>query len=68
MEKFTLISTIENNTICLRPSSPLINDLIATFKVYENENDLNNFIAEQTPLLFAELQSNFPNIAINYYL
>lgn len=68
MEQFTLISTIENNTICLRPSSPLISDLIATFKVYENETDLNNFITEQTPLLFEELQSNFTNIASNYYL
>lgn len=68
MEQFTLISTIENNTICLRPSSPLISDLIATFKMYENENDLNNFITEQTPLLFADLQSNFPSLASNYYL
>lgn len=68
MEKFTLISTIENNTICLRPSSTLISDLIATFKMYENENDLNNFINEQTPLLFANLQIHFPTIASNYYL
>ena len=68
MEQFTLISTIENNTICLRPSSFLISDLIATFKMYENENDLNNFITEQTPLLFANLQIHFPTIASNYYL
>lgn len=68
MEQFTLISTIENNTICLRPSSPLITDLIATFKMYKNERDLNIFIAEQKPLLFSELQSNFPSLASNYYL
>ena len=77
MEQFTLISTIiiesdlEAN-ICLRPSNSAINDLIASYKVFENEqlaiNGLNDFLTEQTPLLFANLQIHFPTIASNYYL
>jgi 3-deoxy-D-manno-octulosonic acid (KDO) 8-phosphate synthase len=61
MEKFILISNIvigsdlEAN-VCLKPSSILIEDYIATYKVYESEAvailDIPSFITEQTPLLF----------------
>jgi hypothetical protein len=61
MEKFILISNIvigsdlEAN-VCLRPSSVLIEDYIAIYKVYESEAvailETPSFITEQTPLLF----------------
>lgn len=61
MEKFTLTSTyiIEGDlqtNVCLKPSSNLINDFIATYKTYENEEqaiaNISFFIEEMTPLLF----------------
>ena len=65
MEKFTLISSIiieddlEAN-VCLKPSSPLIENYIATYKIYENEAiaiaETPSFITEQTPLLFYTFQ------------
>ena len=65
MEKFILISNIvigsdlEAN-VCLRPSSVLIKDYIATYKVFESEAvailETSSFITEQTPLLFYTFQ------------
>ena len=65
MEKFTLAATyiIENDletNVCLRPSSNLIDDYIATYRVYNNETealiDIPFFIDEMTPLLFHEFK------------
>ena len=65
MIKFALIPTylVEENlevNVYLKPSSDLIDDYIATYRVYENEdialNDISNFIHEMTPLLFSEFQ------------
>jgi hypothetical protein len=65
MEKFILISTmlIEEDleaNVCLRPSSPLIEDYIATYRTFENEAiaiaEIPAFITEMTPLLFAEFE------------
>ncbi len=65
MEKFILVSTIiieddlEAN-VCLKPSSSLIENYIATYKTFESESiaiaETPNFITEMTPLLFAEFQ------------
>jgi hypothetical protein len=65
MEKFTLTETIiieddlEAN-VCLRPSSDLIDDYIATYRVYNNEAEalinLPFFIDEMTPLLFYDFK------------
>lgn len=65
MEKFTLTATyvIEDDlevNVCLRPSSELIDDYIATYKVYPNEEealiDIPFFIDEMTPLLFNDFK------------
>lgn len=65
MEKFILVATtvIESDleaNVCLRPSSPLIKDYIATYRTFENErvaiSETPSFITEMTPLLFAEFQ------------
>jgi hypothetical protein len=65
MEKFILIPTtvIEDDlevNVCLKPSSPLIEKYIATYKVFENEAiaiaETPSFITEQTPLLFYTFQ------------
>ena len=65
MEKFILIpiTIIEEDleaNVCLRPSSPLIEDYIATYKTFDNEAiaiaETPAFIAEMTPLLFAEFE------------
>jgi hypothetical protein len=65
MEKFILIPTIlieddmEAN-VCLKPSSPLIEDYIATYRTFENEAvaivEMDAYITEMTPLLFAEFE------------
>jgi hypothetical protein len=61
MEKFILIPTtvIEDDleaNVCLKPSSVIIENYIATYRVYENEAvailEIPLFIIEQTPLLF----------------
>jgi hypothetical protein len=61
MKKFTLSSSmfIESNfqvNVCLKPSDLQISNYIATYVMYENEQealiDLDRLIAEQTPLLF----------------
>jgi hypothetical protein len=65
MEKFILIPTtvIEQDleaNVCLRPSSVLIKDYIASYKIFENEAvailETPSFITEQTPLLFYTFQ------------
>jgi hypothetical protein len=65
MEKFILVSSmiIEDDleaNVCLKPSSPLIENYIATYRTFENEVVANTetpaFITEMTPLLFAEFQ------------
>ena len=65
MEKFILIPTtvIEDDleaNVCLKPSSVLIEDYIATYKIYENEAiaiaETPSLITEQTPLLFYTFQ------------
>lgn len=65
MEKFILISSsfIEEDleaNVCLKPSSPLIENYIATYKTFENEAvaiaETPAFITEMTPLLFIEFQ------------
>ena len=65
MEKFILVSSmiIEDDleaNVCLKPSSPLIENYIATYRTFENEvvaiAETPAFIAEMTPLLFAEFE------------
>ena len=66
MEKFILKSSmfvetdLETN-VCLKPESLLIENYIATFKTFTNEAEaianLDSFILEMTPLLFAEFQA-----------
>jgi len=65
MEKFILIATtiieydLEAN-VCLKPSSAIINDYIATYRTFENEAvaiaETPSFIAQMTPLLFAQFE------------
>lgn len=65
MEKFILISTtiIKDGLeahVCLKPSSPLIEDYIATYRTFEDEAiaiiETPTFITEMTPLLFNAFQ------------
>ncbi len=65
MEKFILIPTtvIEGDleaNVCLKPSSVLIEDYIATYRTFENEAiaiaETPSLITEQTPLLFYTFQ------------
>ncbi len=65
MEKFTLTATyiIEDDleaNVCLRPSSDLIDDYIATYRVYNNETealiDIPFFIEDMTPKLFYDFK------------
>ena len=65
MEKFILTSSIiieqdlEAN-VCLKPSSVIIENYIASYKIFESEAvailETPSFIAEQTPLLFYTFQ------------
>lgn len=65
MEKFTLTATyiieedLETN-VCLKPSSDLIDDYIATYRVYNNEEealiDIPFFIEDMTPKLFYDFK------------
>jgi hypothetical protein len=80
MEQFILIPTtiIEDDleaNVCLKPSSPLIEKYVATYKVFENESiaiiETPSFITEQTPLLFYTFQQmeNVPiEIRNQFYL
>lgn len=65
MEKFTLIATyiIEGDleaNVCLKPSSNLIYDYIATYRTYNNEEEaligIPFFIDEMTPSLFYDFK------------
>lgn len=71
MEKFILTATyiIEGNldiNVCLKPSSDLINDYIATYRTYNNEGEaligIPFFIDEMTPSLFYDFKqmNNIP--------
>lgn len=66
MEKFTLTSSIliEEDlqaNVCLKPSSSLIEDYIATYKIYDTEaeaiSDNLSFISTMTPILFSQFES-----------
>ena len=60
--------------VCLKPSDNQIENYLETFKVFDSEqlaiNDLNNFISEQTPLLFETFQSmeNVPKSVRDSYI
>lgn len=65
MKKFTLTATYEvmrdlQTQVCLKPTDTQIENYLATYRVYETESiaiaETPNFIAEMTPLLFAEFQ------------
>ena len=65
MEKFILIpiTIIEDDleaNVCLKPSSPLIEDYIATYRTFPNEAtaiaETPDFIIEMVPLLFAQFE------------
>lgn len=47
--------------VCLKPSHPLINQYIATYKTYENENeallDVTSFIEEMRPILYEQFEA-----------
>jgi hypothetical protein len=66
MEQFILVSSmiIESDgevDVCLKPSSALISDYIATYKVFVDEAtaiaETPDLIIEMTPLLFAQFQA-----------
>ena len=66
MEQFILVSSmiIESDgeaDVCLKPSSALISDYIATYKTFIDEATAiagtPDFIIEMTPLLFAQFQA-----------
>jgi hypothetical protein len=66
METFTLTSSYivlrdGQTQVCLKPSSALIADYIATYKAFIDEAtaiaETPDFIIEMTPLLFAEFQA-----------
>jgi hypothetical protein len=65
MVKFILTSSIviEDDlevNVCLKPSSPLIENYIATYKTFENEAvaiaETPALITQMTPLLFAQFE------------
>jgi hypothetical protein len=66
MEQFILISSmiIEQNgeaDVCLKPSSALISDYIATYKTFTDEAtaiaETPDLIIEMTPILFDQFQA-----------
>lgn len=72
MTIFTLTPTyfIEDDleaNVCLKPDSPLINEYIATYRVFSNEEEallmMSEYINEMTPLLFNDFQ-NMENIPL----
>ena len=76
MEQFiltaeTITLTDGNYNIMLMPNEA-IHHYMHTYKYVENgslnQTIINDFIDEQTPLLFAKLQDFYPYIASNYYL
>ena len=76
MEQFILTAetiTLDdgNYNIMLHPNEA-IHNYTHTYKFVEsgslNQALIDNFIIEQTPLLFNALQTYYPAIAANYYL
>ena len=76
MEQFILTAEIitlddGNYNILAQPNEALHN-YIHTYKFVENgslnQTLIDDFIIEQTPLLFNTLQTYYPAIAVNYYL
>jgi len=76
MEQFILTAetiTLDdgNYNIMLMPNEA-IHNYTHTYKFVEsgslNQTLIDDFIDEQTPLLFAKLQEFYPTIASNYYL
>ncbi|CAB5216947.1 hypothetical protein UFOVP200_21 [uncultured Caudovirales phage] len=76
MEQFTLTAEIitlddGNYNIMIHPNDA-IHNYIHAYKFVEsgslNQTLIDNFIIEQTSLLFNNLQTNHPEIASNYYL
>jgi hypothetical protein len=74
MEQFTLQHTIiiEDDlqaNVCLKPTNEGLKNFIATYKVYDTENealnDLDNFKTEMTVKLFNDLPNE---IKVNYFL
>ena len=66
MEIFDLTYSIvvqedHETNVCLKPSHPLINQYIATYKTYENENeallDVTSFIEEMRPILYEQFEA-----------
>lgn len=53
--------------VCLYPDNELIDDYIATYRTFSDENEMNSmmetYIDEMTPLLFDEFQ-NMENIPL----
>lgn len=76
MEKFILTSQIitldDGNYNIIAYPNEAIHHYIHTYKYVENNNLnqtlIDNFIAEETPLLFAKLQEFYPSVSSNYYL
>jgi hypothetical protein len=76
MEQFILTSEIitlnDGNYNVMAMPNEAIHNYIHTYKFVENgslnQTVIDNFIAEQTPLLFAKLQEHYPIIASNYFL
>lgn len=76
MEQFILtaetITLNDGNYNIMAMPNEAIHHYIHTYKFVEsailNQTLIDNFIIEQTPLLFAKLQEFYPTIASNYYL
>lgn len=76
MEQFILTSQIitldDGNYNIMAYPNEAIHHFLHTYKYVEsgslNQTLIDNFIAEETPLLFAKLQEFYPTIASNYYL
>jgi hypothetical protein len=76
MEQFILtaetITLDDGNYNILAQPNEAIHHYIHTYKFVENgslnQTVIDDFIIEQTPLLFDNLQTNHPEIAVNYYL
>jgi hypothetical protein len=68
LEAFKIIEEDLEVNIILKPNDSLINNYIATAKVYPNEleadADTANFIAEMTPLLFNDFKQ-MENVALS---
>jgi hypothetical protein len=76
MEKFILTAEIillnDGNYNIMAMPNEAIHHYIHTYKFVENgslnQTVIDDFIIEQTPLLFDNLQTYYPEISVNYYL